>query len=144
MQTNRDARKLKVASLTPHFKPDSFPFLSLSLHLPPVYTHIHTQTQTFLPRPSFSSPTWEPPTRKSDEPQTWSSLSWSHNCSSLVNDRLCNLIPHTYAYTHATPPPPPTHTHRLSQGFRAFLSLHSHIVPTQTASCFWQPNYWAH
>lgn len=48
MQTNRDARKLKVASLTPHFKLDSFPFLSLSLHLPPVYTHIHTH---FPPSP---------------------------------------------------------------------------------------------
>lgn len=99
--------------------------------LPPAFTHTHAHlypvSHTYTHRHTVSPPspslTWEPPTWKSDEPQTlaqtWKSLSWSHNCSSLVNDRLCNLIPHTHIYMHThthtqnNPPPPSPHSLRV-------------------------------
>lgn len=68
--------------------------------------------------------------------QTWSSLSWSHNCSSLVNDRLCNLIPHA----HTTQPPT-----SLSGflGSHSSLFLHLHIVPTQSHMLLSPLTHWA-
>ena len=74
----------------------------------------------------------EPPTWRSSEPQTlaqtWSSLSWSHNCSSLVNDRLCNLIPHTHMHIHTHTTQPPKTLSGFS-GESSCISLYLHIVP---------------
>jgi len=99
---------------------------------PHSHKHTHILSPTHTRRPAYSIPslssslTSEPPTWKSYETlaQTWSSISWAHNCSSLVNDRLCNLIPHTLGFFWSW----------------RFPLLHLDIVPDPNCtSCFWQP-----
>lgn len=78
-------------------------FLSFPQGLPPALT----RRLSHCPLPS--SWTWEPHGEAESQSlaQAWSGLSWSHNCGSLVNDRLRNLIPHTHTHTHIS-----IYTHR--------------------------------
>lgn len=118
MQTNRDGRKLKVASLTPHFKPDPFPFLSLSLHLPPVYTHIHTH---FPP-----SPLLPPFLLQLESHLQGNAMSLRHEAVYLG---LITAVPllmtdcvtwfHTHMHIHTPLPRLPRHTQTLA-GFQSF------------------------
>ena len=115
-------------------------FLSFPQGLPPALT----RRLSHCPLPS--SWTWEPHGEAESQSlaQAWSGLSWSHNCGSLVNDRLRNLIPHTHTHTHKHIYTQTTPNPHQSLGFLelTLLSLHLQSVPTQTASCFWQPPHY--